>query len=59
MDLIREGEETPLDSKVSNFRLREGDVIRLETSGGGGLGRFEDRPAALVAQDRALGYVSG
>lgn len=57
--LIREGEETPLDSKVSNFRLHEGDVIRLETSGGGGLGRFEDRPAALVAQDRALGYVSG
>ncbi len=35
--LIREGEEHPLPSKVT-FSARSGDVVRLETPGGGGWG---------------------
>jgi N-methylhydantoinase B len=48
-----------LHSKVGNMALRKGDVIRLETSGGGGHGSPADRPAEDLARDRALGYVSG
>ena len=38
--------------------LKRGDVIRLETSGGGGFGDPAARPAEEVAQDRERGYVS-
>lgn len=48
-----------LGSKVNNLRLRQGDVIRLETSGGGGFGPAEERVAEARARDRALGYVPG
>ncbi|MFZ6764967.1 hydantoinase B/oxoprolinase family protein [Pseudoroseomonas sp. WGS1072] len=56
--LIRGGERRPLGSKVNNLRLMKGDVIRLETSGGGGYGRPEDRAEAARRTDRALGYVT-
>jgi len=56
--LIRNGVETPLRSKVGNLRLVRGDVIRLETSGGGGFGAPSARDAAAVARDVALGYVT-
>ncbi|MGY4800995.1 hydantoinase B/oxoprolinase family protein [Teichococcus aerofrigidensis] len=56
--LIRDGERRPLGSKVNNLRLMKGDVIRLETSGGGGYGRPEDRAEAARRTDRALGYVT-
>lgn len=56
--LLRDGKETPLHSKVSNLPLRKGDVIRLETSGGGGFGAPGDRTADAARRDRALGYVS-
>ncbi len=39
-------------------RLRHGDVLRIETGGGGGRGDPHERPAALVAQDVADGFVS-
>ena len=39
-------------------QLRTGDVLRIETGGGGGRGDPHDRPAALVAQDVAGGFVS-
>ncbi len=35
---VRDGVAAPLPSKIGNLRLRKGDVIRLETSGGGGFG---------------------
>ena len=38
MILIRGNERTELGSKVNNLPLRQGDIIRLETSGGGGYG---------------------
>ncbi|MDJ0386926.1 hydantoinase B/oxoprolinase family protein [Roseomonas sp. E05] len=57
--LIRDGARQALGSKVNNLRLKRGDIIRLETSGGGGYGLPQDRPAALQAMDRRLRYVPG
>ena len=56
--LIRNGVETQLRSKVGNLRLTRGDVIRLETSGGGGFGAPSARDPAAIARDVALGYVT-
>ena len=56
--MIRDGERRALPSKVGNLRLKRGDVVRLETSGGGGFGDPAERPAEEVAQDRERGYVS-
>ena len=56
--LIRDGQETPLPSKAGNLRLRRGDRIRLETSGGGGFGPPGERPAAEAASDRLGGYAA-
>jgi N-methylhydantoinase B len=58
LSLLRDGAVTQLGSKVGNLRLRRGDVIRLETSGGGGFGPPAERPAADHARDLALGYVT-
>lgn len=55
---IRDGVETPVGPKSDGVLLREGDVIRLETSGGGGFGDPAQRDPAAVARDLAAGYVS-
>jgi N-methylhydantoinase B len=56
--LVRDGLEQPLPAKVSNMRLRQGDIIRLVTSGGGGLGAPDARSADAEAADRTAGYIS-
>ncbi len=56
--LLRGGERRPLPSKLGNLRLQRGDVIRLETSGGGGHGEPAARAPEAVASDRAQGYVA-
>jgi N-methylhydantoinase B len=56
--LIRAGQRQALPSKVGNLRLQRGDIVRLETSGGGGFGDAAQRPAAAIADDREQGYVS-
>ena len=58
LSLVRDGVSTALASKLGNLRLRAGDVIRLETSGGGGFGPASERPATEQAEDRMLGYVT-
>jgi N-methylhydantoinase B len=58
LTFIRDGVETALRSKVGNLRLKRGDVIRLETSGGGGFGKPANRDPAAVASDVALGYIT-
>ncbi len=58
LTLVRDGQETALASKTGNLRLRRGDLIRLETSGGGGFGDPAAREAAAHARDLALGYVT-
>ncbi len=61
LTLRRAGEEKEeaLPSKVAGLQLGQGDILRLETSGGGGFGPPEARDRAASAHDRAEGYVSG
>ncbi len=56
--LLRGGATTPIPPKTDGLILRQGDIIRLETSGGGGFGPPSDRAPAAMERDRALGYVS-
>jgi N-methylhydantoinase B len=48
----------PLVSKITGVELRRGDRIRIASPGGGGYGDPADRPAAAVARDLRLGYVT-
>jgi N-methylhydantoinase B/oxoprolinase/acetone carboxylase alpha subunit len=56
--LIRDGQKQALRSKVTNMMLKKGDIVRLETSGGGGFGEARLRARELVERDVRLGYVS-
>jgi N-methylhydantoinase B/oxoprolinase/acetone carboxylase alpha subunit len=56
---VRAGAETPIAPKSDGVALRRGDIVRLETSGGGGFGDPAGRDAAAAARDRALGYIPG
>ena len=47
---------TPL--KANNLAVRNGDVMVLQTGGGGGFGNPLDRDPVLVAQDISYGYVT-
>jgi N-methylhydantoinase B len=51
-------EEKVLPSRYSDYPLKEGDVFRLETPGGGGFGDPLARDAASVVADINEGYVS-
>ncbi|WP_424813800.1 hydantoinase B/oxoprolinase family protein [Roseococcus sp. YIM B11640] len=57
--LRRDGIETPIPPKSDNLPLQKGDVVRLETSGGGGFGPESERSSAAVARDQAMGYLGG
>ena len=58
LTLIRDGQRQALLSKVTNLMLRKGDVVRLETSGGGGFGRPQTRAREAIERDIHQGYVS-
>ncbi len=58
LTLFRDGKTTPLHSKVGNMPLQKGDIIRLETSGGGGHGDPKARARDAVKTDIEQGYVS-
>ena len=51
-------EPSPVPGKVGGFALDAGDVVRMETSGGGGYGDPLDRAPARVRDDVALGYLT-
>ena len=55
---ILQGEEytPPHISKDEGIPMQAGDVLRLETPGGGGYGDPTDRPPELVLQDVKRGY---
>lgn len=55
--LRRDGKEAPIPPKTDNLPLRQGDVVRLETSGGGGFGPVEQRAPEAAARDAAMGYL--
>jgi N-methylhydantoinase B len=57
--LERRGDETvELAGKVVGYRLRKGDVIRIQTQGGGGLGDPVERDPARLRRDVAEGKVT-
>jgi N-methylhydantoinase B len=56
LELVRDGQAQALHSKISNMALRKGDVVRLVTSGGGGLGPPSERQSSLQQRDREQGY---
>ena len=59
--VIRDGrsiEPSPVPGKVGDFALRTGDLVRMETSGGGGHGDPLARAPDRVRDDVALGYLS-
>jgi N-methylhydantoinase B len=49
---------SPLPGKVGGFPMQPGDLLIMESSGGGGFGDPLDRDLALVATDLAEGYVT-
>ena len=51
-------EPSPIPGKVSGFALREGDIVRLESSGGGGWGDPLARDPERVRMDVLRGYIS-
>ncbi len=51
-------EERQLKPLSDNNRLRQGDLLRVMTSGGGGWGHPFDRPAVKVREDVLDGFVS-
>ena len=58
--VIRDGstiEPSPVPGKVGDFPLEAGDVVRMETSGGGGYGDPLARAPERVRADVALGYL--
>ena len=55
---IRDGMETPIPPKSDGVMLKRGDILRLETSGGGGFGDPAKRAPDAAARDKALGYVA-
>jgi N-methylhydantoinase B len=48
---------SPIAGKVGGFKLKKGDIVRIESAGGGGYGDPLDRDPARVAHDVHLGYV--
>ena len=40
----------------TTVKLVDGDLVVIETSGGGDFGASADRPTSLVARDRQEGY---
>lgn len=54
--LIRQGEREALGSKIDNLPPVKGDIIRLETSGGGGYGAVEERMRPAMEHDRLCRY---
>jgi len=51
-------EEKHLPTRYADYPLKAGDIFRLETPGGGGLGDAFERELSKVLADVAQGYVS-
>ena len=51
-------DQQPLSTKLSHLVLKGGDSVRIQTPGGGGFGRCEDRNPEELARDIRDGVVS-
>ena len=49
-------ETSPIPGKISGFALQQGDLVRMQTAGGGGFGNPLEQNPRLVAEDVRLGY---
>lgn len=58
LQIRRNGQVQELGSKVAKVRLRQGDIIRVETCGGGGYGEPLERDPAAIQADIKAGLVS-
>jgi N-methylhydantoinase B len=58
LSVVREGETLALPAKTLGYRLAAGDIVRLETPGGGGFGPPAERDPAATARDVADGLVT-
>ncbi|MDP6707817.1 MAG: hydantoinase B/oxoprolinase family protein [Alphaproteobacteria bacterium] len=59
--VVRDGEviePSPVPGKVSGFPLHQGDIVRIETSGGGGYGDPLQRDPEAVRLDVRRGYLA-
>ena len=57
LSVTRDGETVQLAAKTVGHPLKAGDVVRMQTPGGGGHGDPAARAPEAVAEDRADGYV--
>lgn len=53
----REVQTSPTPGKITGFKLRARDLVRMETAGGGGYGNPLLRDPGAVAQDVSRGYM--
>jgi N-methylhydantoinase B len=58
VSLVSDGREVELGSKEEARSLAIGDVLRMVSSGGGGVGDPRERDAALLQADVEAGLVS-
>jgi N-methylhydantoinase B/oxoprolinase/acetone carboxylase alpha subunit len=58
LEVIRDGQRIPLRPKSDGNMLRRGDIVRLETSGGGGFGDPAQRAPEAREADLRLGYIA-
>jgi N-methylhydantoinase B len=58
LSVTRDGVTTALAAKTIGFELRAGDIVRMETPGGGGFGPPQARDPAALASDLADGLVT-
>lgn len=57
--VVKKGnEEVVLPSKVTDYLVRAGEVVSLQTGGGGGYGDPREREAELVRYDLEEGFIS-
>lgn len=59
--VIRDGkilEISDFPGKVANFQLKKFDLVKMESSGGGGWGCPSDRPVKALQSDKTQGYVT-
>ncbi len=59
--VVRDGqliEPSPIPGKVGAYPLEKGDIVRMESSGGGGYGDPLTRDPDRVLRDVTLGYIS-
>jgi N-methylhydantoinase B len=59
--VLRDGavvEPSSIPGKVGGFSLMAGDIVRIESAGGGGWGDPLEREASRVAHEVSLGYLS-